>query len=93
MKKLIIIVFLFCGSAAMAQQSNTATDTFYVQKVLVKNQLINVRNGRVMRAWWRKTKVKSGYIVKQDDGTFLINGKLMFPDTFVYSFNDTVVKK
>lgn len=80
MKKLIIIVLIFFASTAIGQRS----DTIYVEKVLVKNQAINIKTGKVMHKWWTKTKVKSGYILRQPDGMFLINGKIMEPDNFSY---------
>lgn len=87
MKKLIIIVFVFFATSAIAQTS----DTIHVERVLVKNEIINAKNGRVMHLWWTKPKVKSGYIVRQPDGMVLVNGKLMKPNNLnPYSF---IVKK
>ncbi len=80
MKKLLIIALVLIASSASAQ----SFDTFHVEKVLIKNQLINAKNGKVMRVWWKKKKVKSGYIVRRPDGMFVINGKVMIPDNFSY---------
>lgn len=78
------IVFLFIFILIAFTGFSQTTDTFYVEKVLIKNELISPKNGKVMRVWWKKKKVKSGYILRQPDGTFVINGKVMIPDSFSY---------
>jgi len=79
MKKILFVFLLFCISKAKAQ------DTFHVERVLVKHKIIYAKTGRVMRRYWRKEKVKKGYIVRLPNGFFLINGKEMKPDNFSYS--------
>lgn len=82
----LFIALLFVSVIAFSQ------DTIRVEKVLVKNQLINVKNNKVMRIWWRKKKVKTGYIIKRPDGLFVINGKVMVPDNFSYTPEKFIVK-
>lgn len=84
-KKLALIICLFCAAMIFLTASAFAQDTIRVEKVLVKNQLIYAKTGKVMRTWWRKTKVKKGYIIKRDDGMFVINGKVMIPNDFSYT--------
>ncbi len=86
MKKLLIICLFLFPAVGFSQ------DTIPTQKVLVCHQLINAKNGKVMRQWWRKVKVKSGYIIKRTDGLFVINGKIMVPNNFSYMPQKMIAK-
>jgi hypothetical protein len=84
-QKITLFIALLLAFGLLHSASCFAQDTIHVERVLVKNQLINAKTGKVMRIWWRKKKVKSGYIIKQPDGLYVINGKVMVPNDFAYT--------
>ena len=54
-------------------------DTLRIKKVSVPyNGLINKKTGAVEKIWYRKVKVESGYITKNSDGTWNVNGRKVF---------------
>jgi len=85
MKKLLFVCLLFAFTNAFSQ------DTIYVKKVKVVNLVINRKTGHAMRKWVRHPKVPLGYIIKRNDGLYVVNGKVMVPDN--YNPDSFIVKK
>ena len=65
-----------------------AQDTIQVPKVMIANRVINKKTGKVVKVFYRKLKVKKGYIVNKGNGIYEINGKLMKADNI-----DTLIAK
>jgi hypothetical protein len=74
-KKLLTIVLIM-----MLPIFSHAQDTIHVNKVKVCTVELSRKTNKPIRKWFHMAKVKSGYIVKEDNGLFLINGKEMIPN-------------
>jgi hypothetical protein len=75
MKKIILsITLLFTISLSYSQ------DTIPARKVKICNQLVNRKTGKVERNFYRWIKVKKGYIIRESDSLYVINGKEMKPN-------------
>jgi hypothetical protein len=76
MKSLFTAIVLLTSFNAFCQ------DTIHVNKVRVANVLINKKTGMIEKKWFRTVKVKTGYIIKNADGMYVINGREMLPNDF-----------
>ena len=84
-KKMAIIVCLLCAAMIFVSAKCFAQDTVWnVRKVLICKQELSRKTGAPVRTWYKKVTVKKGYIIKEANGFFLINGKEMIPDNFTY---------
>jgi hypothetical protein len=83
--KFALIVCAICLAGILFTTSAFCQDTIPTKKVLVVNQELSRKTGKVQRQWFRKMTVKSGYIVKLPNGFYLINGKEMKPNDFSYT--------
>ena len=83
--KLALLVCLICLAGILFTTTAFCQDTIPTKKVLVVKQELSRKTGKVQRQWWRKMTVKSGYIIKESNGLYLINGKEMRPDNFSYT--------
>jgi len=86
-------VCLLCALAIFIAFKSAAQDTIRVKKVPVVNVLVD-RWGNIKKMWYRNIKVKSGYIIKQDNGFYLVNNHEMKLATetpeFSYSKSKTI---
>lgn len=83
--KTAIIVCLLCLAGCITTLDGFSQDTIYTRKVMIANAQLSRKTGKIQRIWYKKLTVKSGYIIKQTNGLFLINGKEMVPDNFSYT--------
>lgn len=73
--KIALIVCLLCAAMVFATVA-FGQDTIKCRKVKIANHVgISMKTGEVLYAHPRWTKTKSGFIVKQRNGLYLINGK------------------
>jgi hypothetical protein len=70
MKKLIISIFLLIPILTFGQ------DTIPARKVKIADKVgVSMKDGHVMYAHPRWREVKSGFIIKESNGLYVINGK------------------
>ena len=74
-KKLLAIAIIM-----MLPIFSHAQDTIHINKVKVCTVELSRKTNKPIRKWFHMQKVKSGYIVKELNGLFLINGKEMIPN-------------
>jgi hypothetical protein len=78
MKKIFLTAIIFSFVVKpKAQKIDQSKDTVYIDKVLLCDQLLERKTNRVLKTWFYHKKVKSGYIVNNHDGYWLVNDKLL----------------
>lgn len=75
--QLAVTILITCLLLIIAYLSSSAQDTMYMKKAKVPyNALVN-KFGMVERVWYKKVKVKSGYIIRKTNGDYVINDRII----------------
>lgn len=78
MKTILLAVTTFFFVEARAQTIDNSKDTVFINKVPLRNVLVDRSTGRIIKMWpIHKKKVVSGYIVNRGNGFWLVNGKIL----------------
>ena len=73
---IVILIIVFMTPAKAQATKKSFADTIYCNKIRVPyNGLINKKTGKIEKIWYRKVKVYSGYITREKDSTWIVNGR------------------
>lgn len=70
-----ISVMLICFTMIFTTYKSFCQDTLHMNKVKVAYNGLVSKSGHVEHIWYRKVKVRSGYITKNNDGSWMVNGR------------------
>ncbi|MEO9145061.1 MAG: hypothetical protein ABI237_05840 [Ginsengibacter sp.] len=94
-KKIALIICLLCAAMILLTVSAFAQDTIRTNRVRVRNTIgINKKTGRIVYASPRHwEKVKDGYIIKEANGMYILNGREVFPSDYPRHQETMIAKK